>query len=225
MKKLYSNADDCLILSKYINKKMGKKIKFCRNKNQKVVCGKQFLHYKKIQNNSEYLVEDELPFYFTFCKNEFLRFEIGSYPPFENAFGEKLSALSSFYEILNEQFGEPTAFYTLKDEERTLVLHWVFVNKEEEIQNFKNGSYFDDNELDELIVIGEQAPQTENYQLIEETKKEVARKIGLPFELTHLIDDDFVKYKTRKEIELPKVYQDEAPELQKKTLKINSNDF
>lgn len=220
MKKLYSNVDDCLILTKYINKTMGKKIKFCKNKNQRVVCGKQFLHYKKMKDDLEYLTADELPFYFMFCKNEFLRFEIGSYPPFENSFGEKLASLSSFYEVLNKLFGEPTAFYTLKDEERTLVLHWVFVNKEEEIQNFRNGSYFDDNELDELIIIGDQAPQTENYQLIEKTKKEVARKIGLPFELIHLIDEDFVKYKTGKEIGLPKIYQDECLEPQKKVFTI-----
>lgn len=226
MKKTYSNVDDCVDLAKYLKKKMGKKIEFCGSLHQRIVCGKYFSHYRDPHSDSENLFEDELPFYFKFCNNDFLRITIGSYYPFNNSIGEKLAALSSFYEVLNEKFGEPIVFYTLKDdEEKALTLQWSFVNKEEEIQNFRNGSYFDDDEVDELIIMGKQAPQTENYQLIEETKKEVARKIELPFELTHLIDEDFVKYKTGKEIELQKVYQDEYSEPEKKKLKINSNDF
>lgn len=222
MKKLYSNADDCFKLSKHLKKEMGNKIKFLGSTYQEVISGEYFSNYRKTHSKFGYLLENGLPFYYKFCKDGFLRITISSLYPNNNSMGEKLAALSSFYEVLNAQFGEPTVFFTLKDdEESSITLHWSFANKEEEIQSFRNGNYFDDNELDELIVIGEPAPQNENYQLIEETKKEVARKIGLPFELTHLIDEDFVKYKTGKEIELPKVYQDECSEPQKRVFTID----
>lgn len=207
MSEIYSNADDCLELARHLKKKMGNKIDFYGSIRQEVISGKYFSHYRDPHSELDYLFEEGLPFYYKFCKEGFLRIQIGSFYPHNNSVGEKLAALSNFYEVLSEQYGEPTVFYTTKDdEEGTLSLHWSFVNKEEDIQKFRNGSYFDDAEVDELIVIGEPRIQTSSYQLRDTTRKLIAKQIGVPFELISLVDEnieDFVKYKTGKEIGIP----------------------
>lgn len=207
MSEIYSNADDCLELARHLKKKMGNKIDFYGSIRQEVISGKYFSHYRDPHSELDYLFEEGLPFYYKFCKEGFLRIQIGSFYPHNNSVGEKLAALSNFYEVLSEQYGEPTVFYTTKDdEEGTLSLHWSFVNKEEDIQKFRNGSYFDDAEVDDLIVIGEPRIQTSSYQLRDTTRKLIAKQIGVPFELISLVDEnieDFVKYKTGKEIGIP----------------------
>jgi len=207
MSEIYSNADDCLELARYLKKKMGNKINFYGSIRQEVISGKYFSHYRDPHSKLDYLFEEGLPFYFKFCKEGFLRIGIGSFHPHNNSLGEKLAALSNFYEVLSEQYGEPTVFYTVKeDEEGTISLQWSFTNKKENIQNLRNGSYFDDAEIDELIVIGESRTQRNGYQLSDTTRKAIAKQIGIPFELINLVDEnieDFVKYKTGKEIGIP----------------------
>lgn len=194
MSEMYSNRKDCLELARYLEQKMEGKISFYGSISE-IIAGK----YYSYCNSLAKLLGKGLPFYVKFCKNGFLRISIGSIIPYFKPMGEKLAALSSFYEVLSELYGEPTVFYTLKnDEEETLTLHWSFVNKEEDIQNFKNGSYFDDGETDKLIVIGDSENQKDNYQFSDTTMRFVAKKIGIPFELLGLVDEnieDFVKYK------------------------------
>lgn len=201
MTEIYSNANDCLELARYLKKKMGSKIDFYGSIYQEVISGSYFSDF---ESKHYHFYGDGLSFYYKFCKEGFLRIGIGSFYPHNNSIGEKLAALSNFYEVLSEQYGEPTVFYTTKDdEEGTLSLQWSFVNKEEDIQNLRNGSYFDDAEIDELIVIGESKTQTNGYQLNDTTRKLIAKQIGVPFELIGLVDEnieDFVKYKTGKEI-------------------------
>ena len=207
MRERYSNADDCLELARHLKKKMGNKIDFYGSIRQEVISGKYFSHYRNPHSELDYLCEEGLPFYFKFCKEGFLRIGIGSFCSRNNSVGEKLAALSSFYEVLSEQFGEPSVFYTTKDDdEGTLSLQWSFVNKEEDIQKFRNGSYFDDAEIDKLIVIGEPRAQMNSYELSDATRKNIAKQIGMPFELIDLVDEnieDFVTYKTGKEIGIP----------------------
>lgn len=138
------NNDNSFELGKFLREKIRGKIDF--EKYYVVETGK----YRGTSQAST-----ELSFYYEFRKDEFLRVEISSFYNHKNSIGEKLSALSSFYEVLDERYGEPTIFYNLKDEEGTLALYWSFLNKEEEIQKFKNGKYFDDREIDKLIVIDE----------------------------------------------------------------------
>ena len=142
-----------------------------------------------------------LPFYFKYSKNEFLRISVGS-NHFGSSLGEKLAALSDFYEILSEEYGEPTLFYTTKeDEEGLLTLQWSFINKEEEIEKFKNGKYFDDAEVDKLIIFGEKG-DTEKNNLSDKTKQIISKRVGLPFELIYLVDDYFAKHKIGKDWDL-----------------------
>lgn len=204
MTEIYSNAEDCFELANYLKKKMGSKIDFYGSICQEVISGSYFSDFESKHYHS---YGDGLLFYYKFCKEGFLRIGIGSFYPHNNSIGEKLAALSGFYEVLSEQYGEPTVFYTTKDDdEGTLSLQWSFVNKEEDIQSLKNGSYFDDAEIDELIVIGESRTRIDSYQLSDTTRKLIAKQIGMPFELISLVDEnieEFVKYKTGKEIGIP----------------------
>ena len=203
MKEIYSKDEDCYKLAIELKKKLKDKIAFMGSPYQGCVSGKYFSHYRKPSNGTQYLFEKGLPFYYKFCEEGFLRIQVGTFYPYKNSMGEKLAALSDFYELLSEMYGEPTVFYTIKDDEEGCVsLHWSFVNKEEDIEKFKNGTFFDDGETDELIVIGEEKPSNNSYRLSDTTKRFISKKVGLPFELIHLVDEnieDFVKYKTGKE--------------------------
>ena len=161
--------------------------------------------YRK--NNGEYMFNGQwLPFYFKFSENEFLRISVGS-NHCGSSLGEKMAALSDFYSILSEEYGEPTVFYTTKDDdEGLLTLQWAFINKEEEIEKFQSGTYFDDAEIDTLIVLGKKRENVDGYSLSDKTRKIISRQVGLPFELIYLVDEDienFVKHKNGKEVTIP----------------------
>ena len=207
MEEIYSKGEDCYKLAIELKKKLKDKIEFCGSAYQECVSGKYFSHYRKPSNGTQYLFEKGLPFYYKFCNEGFLRIEVGSFYPYKNSMGEKLAALSDFYEVLSEMYGEPTVFYTIQDDvEGCVSLHWSFVNKEEDIEKFKNGTFFDDGETDELIIIGEEKNSNNSYRLSDTTKRFISKEVGLPFELIHLVDEnieDFVKYKTGKEISIP----------------------
>lgn len=207
MQKLYSKDEDCYELYKTLRKKMGNKIEYSGTPYTELFYGKYFSYYREPHSDLDYLYERGLPFHYKFCKNGFLRIGVGSSIYHNTSVGEKLAALSDFYEVLSEEFGEPNVFYTIKnDDEGLLSMQWAFINKEEEIQKFKDGTYFDDAEIDELIIIGESKQKTDSYQLSYRTKKIISEHIGLPFELLSLVDEnieDYVKFKTGKELNIP----------------------
>ena len=128
---------------------------------------------------------NELPIHLKLSDDEFIRVSISSSYK-ETEFGEKLAALSDFYEALKKEYGEPTLYYTIKnDEENSLNLQWSFIDKEQDIAEFKNNTYFADVDIDELIIINKP---------IETMKQIYSRRIGLPFDLIHLIDQDRTNY-------------------------------
>ena len=206
MSEIFSNADDCCKLARKFKKQLGDKIDFYGSINTPIPSGKYLSLYRR--SNGEYFSYNCncLPFYFKFAENGFLRIGVGSHSK-DNSLGEKLAALSDFYEVLCEEYGEPTVFYTTKeDDEGLLTLQWSFINKEEEIAKFQNGTYFDDAEIDTLIVFGQKKDNIEGYSLSDTTKKIISRRVGLPFELLDLVDEDienFVKHKTGKEMTIP----------------------
>ncbi len=208
MDTIYSNTNDCLKLAKLLKNKMGNQIDFLGSANQEIISGKYFSHYRGPHSDISYLFNKGLPFYYKFCENGFLTITIGSYYPHENSIGEKLAVLSAFYEIISANYGEPTVFYTIKDDdEQAVTLHWSFINREEDIQKFQNGTYLDDDEIEKIIIIGEPKDQTNNNQLSDTTKKTISKELGLPFDLISLIEEnseDYLKYKTRQRLTIPK---------------------
>lgn len=196
---MYSNAFDCHELSCLLYSKLGDQIRFSGSTQQEVVSGHYFSKYRYPHGKPLYFPCEGLPFYFKYCKDGFLRFGVSSFSISDHSTGEKLAALSDFYAVLSEYFGEATVFYTIKDDdEGTLSLQWSFKNQKEEIQRFQDGSYFDDGEIDQLVII--EGNQEKSI------KSSIASKIGLPSELFGLVDDcmeDFVKFKTGKKVKIP----------------------
>ena len=193
MEELYSKAEDCYELSKKLKKELGNKIDFYGFMYTYIPSGKYLSSYRKM--NGEYMSYNAhaLPFYIKFAKDGFLRFSVGTNSK-DNSLGEKLAALSDFYEILSDEFGDANIFYTTKDDDEGLLsLQWSFVNKEEEIQKFKSGTYFDDAKIDKLIIIGEK-----DDKLNDTTQRFISKSIGLPMELLPMINeniDEFIKHK------------------------------
>lgn len=205
MNEFYSKTEDCYLLAGKLKKELENKIEFWGSTYQEVPSGKYLSSYRR--NNGEYMFNGQyIPFYFKFSENEFLRIGVGSNYR-GSSIGEKMAALSDFYSILSKEYGDPTVFYTIKgDDKEFLTLQWAFINKEEEIAKFQNGTYFDDAEIDKLIVIGKNKENIESYSFNDTTRNFISRQVGLPFELIYLIDEDienFVKHKTGKEITIP----------------------
>jgi len=207
MCEVYSNAEDCNKIAKLLYGKLRNKIEFYGTTYQEVVSGKYHcLPYSAYESYNDYL-KDELSFSYKFCENGFLRISIGDLI-YKNSVGHKLAALSDFYETLSEIYGMPTLFYTIRDDdENTLNMQWSFSRVEEYIQEFRNGTAFDDAEIDELIVFGETKVQNNSHRLNDTTRMLISRQIGLPFEMIYLIDEhieDFIKYKHGKAMWVPK---------------------
>ena len=205
MNEFYSKTEDCYLLAGKLKKELENKIEFWGSTYQEVPSGKYLSSYRR--NNGEYMFNGQyIPFYFKFSENEFLRIGVGSNYR-GSSIGEKMAALSDFYSILSKEYGDPTVFYTIKgDDKEFLTLQWAFINKEEDIVKFQNGTYFDDAEIDKLIVTGKNKENIESYSFNDTTRNFISRQVGLPFELIYLIDEDienFVKHKTGKEITIP----------------------
>ena len=206
MSELYSNAEDCHLLSKKLKKELGNKIEFVGSTYTSILCGKYISSYRR--NKGKMFLEDYncLLFYIKFVENGFLRVSTGSYLC-DNSLGERLAALSGFYKVLSKEYGEPTIFYTTKDDDEELLnLQWSFVNKEEDIKEFQNGTYFDDAQIDRLIVFVQKKEESEEYKFSEKTKQAISRQAGLPFELLYLVCEDmdnYIKHINGKEITIP----------------------
>ena len=194
---IYSNMEDCYELSKKLQEKLESKIYFYGSLFTNTPSGKYLSSYRRHNGESIHYNSHALPFYFKFKRDIFLRIHVGSHSK-DNSLGEKLAALSDFYEFLSDEFGEPTVFYTTKDDDEGLLgLEWDFVNKDKIINEFKNDTYFDDAHIDKLIIIGEK-----NQNLNNTTKRFINKSIGLPIELLPLINasiDEYIKHKTKEE--------------------------
>lgn len=193
MNELCSNRFDCEELAIKLYSKLRSKINFYESTLQEVISGKYLSEYNKSQNI--YTSDNSVPFYLKFNKNGFLRIQIGSLYPYNTTDGEKLAILSDFYKVLKEEYGEPTLFYTTKnDKENTFSLHWSFIDKDKDIEKFKNDTFFDDVSIDKLIIIGENTDK----DIKDSTKNFLSNEIGLPYELLKLVNnniEDYIKYK------------------------------
>lgn len=207
MKELYSNADDCLELARLLKNKLKEKIEFWGSTYQEVISGKYHsLPYNKYDNFIDYR-NDEVEFSYTFSKGEFLRITVGDSAYKKFTLGHKLAVLSDLFEVINEDYGIPSVFYTLKeDDENSINLEWDFIQKEETINAFKNNCMFDDALVDNLIIIGEEITNT--YTLSKTTRELISKTVGLPFEMLSLVDEnieDFVFYKKGERMSYPKI--------------------
>ena len=178
MQEIYSNDDDCFELFKLLKKNLGDKIDYYGTPYTALFHGKYFFQHRQPHSDIDYLFDSGILFYYKFCKNGFLRIQVGTSIHHNISIEERLSVLNDFYEVLSKKFGEPTVFYTTKnDDEELLSLHWSFINKEEDIQKFKNGTYFDDAEIDKLVIIDEQNQNMNECLLNNNSEKKLTLKI------------------------------------------------
>lgn len=219
MKEIYSNVKDCRELRKLLSNKMNEREwnRITFDGYFEIIKGKYYSFSHSYYYDKELSRDDDsVTFSIKYCKNEILRLSVGEevYP---QTMGHKLAVLSDFYQVLVEKFGEPTLFYTLKeDEEKTLNMQWSFTNKDIDIQNFQTGTAFDDAEIDDFILFTEK-----NSMLQEITRQNNVNEIGLPIELIPLMEDnieEFVKYKQGRKIVYPKNYQNGTLETREKKL-------
>lgn len=186
METIYSQADDCLELAGKLKYQLKEKITFLTSTYINTPCGKYLSSYRR--NNGECMLDGKwLEFDYKFCKNEFLRIRISNNPcnP-NNSFVEKMAALSDFYETLITEYGAPTVFYTIKDdEEEALIIDWFFKNQTEWIEACKKNEAFDDEEIDQLIIIG---TNTDESLALKSTL------LGLPAELVPLVEQNMPEY-------------------------------
>ena len=217
MKNIMSNTNDCRELKKFLAAKMNQGLKWNKidfdSCYSSIIAGRYYsFSYDYYDDHSLERDCDCITFGIKYCQNECLRLSIQEevYP---QTMGHKLAVLSDFYEVFKEEVGEPTLFYTLKnDDEKQLCLQWSFVNREEDILNFRQDTAFEDANIDELIIFGEQ----------DTTRGNVVRKIGLPFELIPVVEEhieEFMKYKYGKEISYPADYQQDTLENKEKQMK------
>jgi len=216
MNEIFSNALDCNLLACKLEEKFKDKIDFFGSTYQQFISCKYLSSYRR--NSGEYMFNGHwVPVYFKFNKDEFLRISVGAYFS-DSSFGEKMAVLSDLYSALSKEYGEPTVFYTLKnDSESLLNLQWSFVNEKDEIAKFKNGTYFDDAFIDTLIVFGEKNNFKSN--LSDRTRSVISSCIGLPFELLYLVDSDienFIKHKNGEEMIIPIESKEDSVSFQKK---------
>jgi len=196
MKELYSNAKDCLMLARLLKNRLKEKIEFSGSTFQELIIGKYHsLPYDKYDTFLEYR-KDVVEFSYKFLENGFLRISVCDSAYKKSSMGHKLAVLSDLYEVLSEKYGEPSVYFTLKDDdEKSINLEWAFIEKQETIDAFKKDTMFDDSEVEDLIIIGEEKENTSSYSLTNITKELISKTIGLPFELIYLVDEnieDFV---------------------------------
>lgn len=204
MKELYSSADDCLKLARLLKNKLNRKIQFIGSVYLEVISGKYHsFPFNRYDSYLEY-ESDEVVFSYKFLENGFLSISVSDSAYKESSMGHKLAVLSDLYEVISELYGNPTAFYTIKDDdENSINLEWDFIEKEETVLAFKNGSRFDGDEVDKLIIIDE---ETSTCGLNKRTKEMISKTVGFPFEMLPLVDeniDDFVLYKKGKVMDVP----------------------
>ena len=205
MKELYSNADDCYKLARLLKSKLREKIEFSGSTFQEMIIGNYHsLPYNRYETFLSYR-NDSVEFSYKFLENGFLRISVCDTAYKKASMGHKFAVLSDLYQVISEKYGEPLVYFTLKDDdENSINLEWVFIEKEETIDAFKNGSMFDDAEVDELIIIDEEKEKT---SLTNRTKGLISKTIGIPYEMIYLVDEninDFILYKKGEIMSCPK---------------------
>ena len=146
-KDLRSNYNDCKALARVLNSKIKGKMVFELNDYEQINSGSYNCLLSKEDTYLEFKNKEreQTKFSYIFSKDGCLRLGIGNTPLSKKTIGHKLAALSDFYQVLSQSFGEPTLFYTMEnDDEEYLYFEWVSIDKKETIEEFKNNTFFVD---------------------------------------------------------------------------------
>ncbi len=172
-----------------LTQNLGNKMRLFYQKNNKAVG--QYISKFNQTTLDEYPYEESLEFKFKLKENDSFEISVDDfYSNQGDCIGQKLAALSDFYQILKRRYGEPSIFYR---KDNKLFFYWALKSKEEEKQKkIKEKLLEEENNIEDVIII---KAKDDNDEL----RKNTSELIGLPFELTDYLEqyiDDFVLYKT-----------------------------
>ncbi len=174
-----SKEQDCFDLFGKLKSNMGNRLELFGSAFKPFVTGRFYYNCNEKDR-------DNLPFYYKFNKDYFLRVGIGTFYPGKTCFASKLYALSSFYQTIKEYYGEPSVYFTVKDgDEDIIFLEWIFKDKERIIEDIKNSDYFTDGFTNNVIEINEYNDFNRS-----KAKELISKQLGLPFDLIKLVDND-----------------------------------
>lgn len=123
----------------YLEYRMGSKIDF--QKRQEVEKVVQVGEYQRTNDSKG------IPFYYEFIKDYGLSIEVSSFLKDDISRENKLLVLSDFYEILKEQYGEPSTYTVQRDDKKeALDLTWYFREKEN-VSEIRNDVFFPRNNM------------------------------------------------------------------------------
>ena len=183
---IYSNPSDCYDLNTIFYRKLGKKLVIYGSLSNPLINGKYYYDAGTTYSSEYQTISKGMQFFGKYCKDGFLRIELGKSLSREVSDGEKLAGLSDICDALKEDFGMPDVFYTVKDDDdERLSLQWTIKDKELNHEKMEYDMYFDDANIDKLIFIDTTRPILDD-------------EIGLPVELYPLVReniDEFVKHK------------------------------
>ena len=187
---IYSNTVDCVELNRKLIKGLGRKISIYGSLSNPLINGKYYGLAPNTYSGDYQTIRNGMQFFAKYCKDGFLRIEVGRSFSREVTVGEKLAALSDICTVLEKDYGTPDVFYTTKDDDdQRLSLQWSYKDRELTHELMEYDEYFDDGNIDKLIFIDHTKPIVHD---------ELSREIGLPVELYPLVKDnieDFVSHK------------------------------
>ena len=175
MLEVSSSPDDCYRLGKSLIEKLGEKLIIYGPLYQPSIQGRYYVNNDKNSGG--------LDFYIMYASGISLRMGFGDNDYNKNAkMGEKLAALSDFYLIIFEEFGNPSFFYTVKDDDNHYInMHWALNKKEDSIKDMLS----DDN-IESYIIFDKIDPNPN-----------LTKRMKLPSLLVNLVDEnieDYLKY-------------------------------
>ena len=144
--------------------------------------------------NKEFMCHNDnaLNYNLVLLPDNYLRIEIGALKK-KIPMGEGMAALSDFYTVLREEYGEPSVFYITKNilGDQCINLQWMFKEKKPDESNLND--YL--NNLDRIQSV---IMLNNNYSYSDEM---IMNKFLLPVQLLDLIGDDlenYIKYRSGK---------------------------
>jgi hypothetical protein len=187
---MYSDPCDCAELNRKLIRELGNKIVIYGSITNPLINGKYYGLAPKGYYGDYKTINEGMQFFGKYCKDGFLRIEVGDTYKRKVSDGEKLAALSDICLALEKDYGVPDVFYTTKDDdEGRLSLQWNFKNMEIEHEKMEYDEYFDDANIEKLIFIDNTKPIVHD---------ELSEQIGLPEELYGLVKaniEDFISHK------------------------------
>lgn len=198
MKTLFSKTEDCRQLIYKIYSDLGKKMSIYGTINEVPNGHYHVASIKEYGSDFKAYEDDAVQWSIKCLDGHFIRVTISdiTHPVSK---GLKLATLSDFCAAIAKHYGMPSFFYTIQgDDENSVNLQWSFDHVDEDLAALREGTYFDDAEVAELIEFKKPTNPEDEQKFAN-----CFRITGLPYELLDLVitnGPDFLLSKDGKRI-------------------------